>query len=101
MTRIVAYFPTADELRFDPDATFPAAVGTATTESAGHHEHTEHRDDHRLQGYVWHCHVLDHEDHDMMLQVSDRRSVTHDPEPVQGRELVAFTVRSVHTDRAV
>ena len=68
VTRIVAYFPTADELRFDPDATFPAAVGTATTESAGHHEHKEHRDDHRLQGYVWHCHVLDHEDHDMMLE---------------------------------
>ncbi|WP_151531105.1 multicopper oxidase domain-containing protein, partial [Rhodococcus erythropolis] len=21
----------------------------------------------RLQGYVWHCHLLDHEDHDMML----------------------------------
>ncbi|WP_337110392.1 multicopper oxidase domain-containing protein, partial [Prescottella equi] len=20
-----------------------------------------------LQGYVWHCHMLDHEDHDMML----------------------------------
>nr|WP_238981299.1 multicopper oxidase domain-containing protein [Williamsia herbipolensis] len=21
-----------------------------------------------LQGYVWHCHILDHEDHDMMLR---------------------------------
>ncbi len=21
-----------------------------------------------LQGYIWHCHLLDHEDHEMMLR---------------------------------
>jgi spore coat protein A, manganese oxidase len=28
------------------------------------------------QGYVWHCHMLDHEDHEMMrrLRVIDRES---------------------------
>ena len=52
ITRIIVRFPNAAELQFDPDATFPApTVGMGT-----------------LQGYVWHCHVLDHEDHDMMLR---------------------------------
>ncbi|MFZ2178306.1 MAG: multicopper oxidase domain-containing protein [Rhodococcus sp. (in: high G+C Gram-positive bacteria)] len=54
VTRIVVEFPTADELGFDPDATFGM--------SSGHHG------GHPLQGYVWHCHMLDHEDHDMMLR---------------------------------
>ncbi len=27
-----------------------------------------HHGDSDLQGYVWHCHILDHEDHDMMLE---------------------------------
>lgn len=48
ITRIAVRFPTADELGFDPDATFGGGS-------------------HPLRGYVWHCHVLDHEDHDMML----------------------------------
>jgi FtsP/CotA-like multicopper oxidase with cupredoxin domain len=50
ITRIAVRFPTADELGFDPDATFPG------------------EEEKRLQGYVWHCHLLDHEDHDMMLR---------------------------------
>ena len=105
VTRILVYFPTADELGFDPDATFPAAVnlpgdvagagvaygghgGHADPGGAGGHEShgtppgidrfggdyigsiappaAHHRSD-TLQGYVWHCHILDHEDHDMML----------------------------------
>jgi spore coat protein A len=58
ITRIVVRFPTADELGFDPDAAFAAPA-------PGHDgEHTPEE----LQGYVWHCHVLDHEDHDMMLR---------------------------------
>lgn len=51
ITRVIVRFPRADELGFDPDAPFP---GT------GHHGE-------ELRGYVWHCHLLDHEDHDMML----------------------------------
>ena len=39
----------AGELGFDPDAPFVTPAGE-----------TE-------QGYVWHCHLLDHEDHEMML----------------------------------
>lgn len=52
VTSIVVRFPTAEELGFDPDATFPAPA-----------QHGK-----QLQGYMWHCHVLDHEDHDMMLR---------------------------------
>ncbi|KAF0847092.1 hypothetical protein FNL39_104515 [Nocardia caishijiensis] len=35
----------------------------------GHHgtEHADRQSD-DLRGYVWHCHLLDHEDHDMMLR---------------------------------
>lgn len=119
VTRVLMYFPTADELGFDPDATFPAAVSLAGDpgglghRAMGHggsgHDGLDHGagggghggdDDaahgtapvidrlggdyigsiappaahHRcdsLQGYVWHCHILDHEDHedhDMMLR---------------------------------
>ena len=48
VTRILVRFPTADELGFDPDAKFRSA-----------HEM-------ELQGYVWHCHILEHEDNEMM-----------------------------------
>ncbi len=74
VTRIVVYFPTADELGFDPDATFPAAVDTFDEHASGDHAHgrSQHGDHDlpggELQGYVWHCHILDHEDHDMMLE---------------------------------
>lgn len=81
VTRIVVRFPTADELGFDPDATFPRPTGTAVPQPNSHHAghqdpmHDVHNGvDHSaepagdLQGYVWHCHLLDHEDHDMMLK---------------------------------
>ncbi|MBJ7519078.1 MAG: multicopper oxidase domain-containing protein [Solirubrobacteraceae bacterium] len=51
VTSVIVRWPTADELGFDPDAPF-------TTPQGG----TE-------QGYVWHCHVIDHEDHEMMLRL--------------------------------
>ncbi|RVW00245.1 multicopper oxidase family protein [Rhodococcus xishaensis] len=57
VTKIVVRFPTAGQLGFDPDATF--AAGTVGAAPPG--------DPAPLQGYVWHCHMLDHEDHDMML----------------------------------
>ncbi|WP_277835455.1 multicopper oxidase family protein [Speluncibacter jeojiensis] len=79
VTQIVVRFPTADELGFDPDATFSAAptIGPPTpapsavnpmAPMAGMHDMTGHATTDRLQGYVWHCHLLDHEDHDMMLR---------------------------------
>lgn len=48
VTRFVVRFPTADELGFDPDATFQSPAGKS------------------IQGYVWHCHIIDHEDQCMM-----------------------------------
>lgn len=70
ITRILVRFPTADELGFDPDATFlPPAVapmdhGASRTDSM--HSHPDPNK--KLQGYMWHCHILDHEDHEMMLK---------------------------------
>ncbi|WP_157122238.1 multicopper oxidase family protein [Nocardia violaceofusca] len=50
VTRVSITFPTADELGFDPDAMF-------------------HSGDHMMmQGYVWHCHLIDHEDECMMAR---------------------------------
>ncbi len=59
VTRIIVRFPTAEELGFDPDALFSPAA----TAHSGHYPAAQ-----QIQGYVWHCHILDHEDHDMMLK---------------------------------
>lgn len=50
VTRVLVRFPDAAELGFDPDASFAAMDGM------------------RLRGYVWHCHILDHEDDCMMAR---------------------------------
>jgi FtsP/CotA-like multicopper oxidase with cupredoxin domain len=50
VTRFLVRFPTADELGFDPDAAFVSPHGM------------------QLQGYVWHCHIIDHEDDCMMAR---------------------------------
>ncbi|QHE67181.1 multicopper oxidase family protein [Rhodococcus sp. WAY2] len=63
VTRVVVRFPTAEELGFDPDATFGMSAH-ATDHSGGHTGQAPQP----LRGYVWHCHMLDHEDHDMMLK---------------------------------
>jgi FtsP/CotA-like multicopper oxidase with cupredoxin domain len=51
ITRVLVRWPTIGELGFDPDAPFSAPDGT------------------KLQGYVWHCHMLDHEDNEMMRRL--------------------------------
>ncbi|WP_227978999.1 multicopper oxidase family protein [Nocardia spumae] len=67
VTRVVMRFPTAEELGFDPDAPFPR-LNPPSAAMAGHSdEHAAHHDS-ELRGFVWHCHLLDHEDHDMMLR---------------------------------
>jgi FtsP/CotA-like multicopper oxidase with cupredoxin domain len=63
VTRVVVRFPTAEELGFDPDAAFGMSAH-ATDHSGGHTGQAPQP----LRGYVWHCHMLDHEDHDMMLK---------------------------------
>ncbi|MGF7123057.1 multicopper oxidase family protein [Rhodococcus sp. AG1013] len=76
ITRIVAVFPTAERLGFDPDATFGVGEISAPVEASpqmpdhrmpAHAGHDAVPAAGPLQGYVWHCHMLDHEDHDMML----------------------------------
>jgi spore coat protein A len=62
VTRFLVQFPRADELGFDPDAPFPAPPG------ANHGVHGSHGGERQLQGYVWHCHILDHEDDCMMAR---------------------------------
>lgn len=55
ITRVIVEWPTAAELGFDPDAPFSVL---------SHHGGSHTREE--LQGYVFHCHVLDHEDFEMM-----------------------------------
>lgn len=79
VTRVIVRFPTADELGFDPDAPFPRLVtsghtphehSSPTPADPGAMPHSAHgvAPETDLQGYMWHCHLLDHEDHDMMLR---------------------------------
>ncbi|MFJ8107942.1 multicopper oxidase family protein [Streptomyces sp. NPDC096132] len=63
VTRVLVRFPSADELGFDPDATWEAAGGGHSMEGMEADQQS-----HTLQGYVWHCHILDHEDDCMMAR---------------------------------
>ena len=51
VTRIMVRWPTAAELGFDPDAVFTGL------------------NNEKLQGYVWHCHLTNHEDNEMMQRM--------------------------------
>lgn len=77
ITRLLVRWPSRAEMGFDPDAPFPVpstvaggapGVGWQATAVCRLSENTQPAAD-RARGYVWHCHVLDHEDHDMMLPV--------------------------------
>ncbi|MGB3699186.1 MAG: multicopper oxidase domain-containing protein, partial [Gordonia sp. (in: high G+C Gram-positive bacteria)] len=57
---LLVRWPSVAELGFDPDRPVPVPHDA---EHAGHHA---------VRGYVWHCHNLDHEDHDMMQQIRVR-----------------------------
>ncbi|HEY6876442.1 MAG TPA: multicopper oxidase domain-containing protein, partial [Polyangiales bacterium] len=75
VTSILVRWPTADELGFDPDATH-----MPRHDRGGHGSHP-------IQGYVWHCHLFDHEDHDMMqpfrlLSDPDAPAHPHDETPI-------------------
>ncbi|MGX1811276.1 multicopper oxidase family protein [Nocardia sp. NPDC055321] len=68
ITRIAVHWPSIAELGFDPDAVVPIPAGAEAmsphgAHGAGHGGHGE------IRGYVWHCHNLDHADHDMMQQI--------------------------------
>lgn len=63
VTRIVVRWPRADEIGFDPDVVFTGLNGE------------------KLQGYVWHCHLTDHEDNEMMQRIRVvRPGAGHGPE---------------------
>ncbi|QLY31505.1 multicopper oxidase family protein [Nocardia huaxiensis] len=69
ITRIMVHWPSIDELGFDPDAPIPIPEGAeaiSPTGSHGSHLRSGHEE---IRGYVWHCHNLDHADHDMMQQI--------------------------------
>ena len=77
VTRMLVRWPTTGELGFDPDAPFavPSSVETgapgvnAQPTAVCRLSNSTQPEADRARGYVWHCHVLDHEDHDMMLPV--------------------------------
>ncbi|MBL1074591.1 multicopper oxidase domain-containing protein [Nocardia sp. 2] len=69
ITRIMVRWPTIEELGFDPDAPLTVPHGAETISPTGHHG-ADHVSGHEeIRGYVWHCHNLDHADHDMMQQI--------------------------------
>ncbi|AZG44390.1 multicopper oxidase family protein [Gordonia insulae] len=79
VTSLLVEWPSASDLGFDPDAVIrvPAGAESVRMESAGGAHagagprHQVHRGHHHtgIKGYVWHCHNLDHEDHDMMQRI--------------------------------
>lgn len=69
ITRILVHWPSIEELGFDPDAAIPIPPGAEAISPSGHQgmDHAAGHED--IRGYVWHCHNLDHADHDMMQQI--------------------------------
>ncbi len=73
VTRFTVTWPSADLLGFDPDERFEAGSLVVHDPAGGDHVHSDHDHHGLVGGYVWHCHILDHEDHDMMLPIRLQR----------------------------
>ena len=71
--RFTVTWPSADLLGFDPDERFEAGSLVVHDPAGGDHVHSDHDHHGLVGGYVWHCHILDHEDHDMMLPIRLQR----------------------------
>ncbi|CRK52919.1 putative oxidase [Rhodococcus sp. RD6.2] len=56
---LLVRWPSAADLGFDPDAPIPVPA-----DAEGHHGA-----DQENRGYTWHCHNLEHQDHDMMQPI--------------------------------
>ncbi|WP_040803875.1 multicopper oxidase family protein [Nocardia concava] len=73
VTRVLVRWPTVAELGFDPDSPVrvpPGAEAMSPTGDMAMSGMGEHGPGHEeIRGYVWHCHNLDHADHDMMQQI--------------------------------
>ncbi|WP_433564316.1 multicopper oxidase family protein [Nocardia sp. CA-151230] len=72
ITRIMVKWPSVDELGFDPDAVIPVPPGAEAISLNGSGMAGGMADTPEIRGYVWHCHNLDHADHDMMQQIRVR-----------------------------
>ncbi|MEV6772777.1 multicopper oxidase domain-containing protein [Nocardia sp. NPDC051030] len=70
ITRVLVRWPSIEELGFDPDAAVPIPAGAeAISPSAAMHGMAMTSGEEDIRGYVWHCHNLDHADHDMMQRI--------------------------------
>ncbi|WP_446222351.1 multicopper oxidase family protein [Nocardia sp. IBHARD005] len=69
VTRVYVYWPSVEELGFDPDQPLriPAGAEVVAPHAAMGHDAADAPPE--IRGYVWHCHNLDHEDHDMMQRI--------------------------------
>ncbi|WP_198347494.1 multicopper oxidase family protein [Nocardia terrae] len=72
ITRILVKWPSADELGFDPDTVLTIPPGAEAMSPTGAGMPGGMADSPEIRGYVWHCHNLDHADHDMMQQIRVR-----------------------------
>ncbi|MGC5027251.1 multicopper oxidase family protein [Tsukamurella sp. DT100] len=73
VTSFLVYWPSIEELGFDPDEPVRTPDGAEHTMTHGHGSATAMpATGHELRGYVWHCHNLEHEDHDMMQRIRAR-----------------------------
>ncbi|MFI6870536.1 multicopper oxidase family protein [Nocardia sp. NPDC050406] len=68
ITRVLVYWPSIEELGFDTDVALRVPPGAEAIAPSGPHG-GHHDASAEIRGYVWHCHNLDHADHDMMQQI--------------------------------
>ncbi|MFC7426145.1 hypothetical protein [Nocardia tengchongensis] len=70
ITRVLVRWPAVAELGFDPDAVIPVPPGAVAVSPGSDAEMTDGMTEPaEIRGYVWHCHNLDHADHDMMQRI--------------------------------
>ncbi|MCU1645165.1 MAG: copper oxidase [Nocardia sp.] len=69
ITRVLVHWPSVDDMGFDPDAPLTVPPGAEAMAPAGMSAAELLSGPSGIRGYVWHCHNLDHADHDMMQQI--------------------------------
>ncbi|WP_330183697.1 multicopper oxidase domain-containing protein [Nocardia sp. NBC_01503] len=69
VTRVLVHWPSVDDLGFDPDTPLTIPPGAEAIPPTGTHDMDQLSSAPEIHGYVWHCHNLDHADHDMMQQI--------------------------------
>ncbi|MRH90321.1 multicopper oxidase domain-containing protein [Nocardia sp. SYP-A9097] len=69
ITRVMVHWPSVEDLDFDPDTALTIPPGAEAIAPSGMHDAQAVSGHPEIRGYVWHCHNLDHADHDMMQQI--------------------------------